>query len=161
MSHARQETSPIRAVRREDATALKALIDATGLFPGEMLDAMISPYFAGEASADVWLTYDDGTPVAVAYHAPERMTSGTRNLLLIAVHPDRQGRGVGAALMAHVEAQLAASGERVLLVETSGLPEFARTRGFYAGLGYDEEARIREFYAAGEDKVVFRKSLQR
>ena len=25
--------------------------------------------------------------------------------------------------------------------------------------GYDEEARIREFYQAGEDKVVFRKML--
>ena len=159
MSHARQETSPIRAVRREDAIALKALIDATGLFPGEMLDAMLAPYFNAEATGDVWLTYDDGAPVAVAYHAPERMTSGTRNLLLIAVHPNRQGRGVGAALMAHVEAQLAASGERVLLVETSGLPEFTRTRRFYANLGYGEEARIREFYQAGEDKIVFRKAL--
>jgi hypothetical protein len=27
--------------------------------------------------------------------------------------------------------------------------------------GYSQEARIREFYAAGEDKVVFAKMLQR
>ena len=47
----------------------------------------------------------------------------------------------------------------MLLLETSGLPEFARTRAFYRTNGYDEEARIREFYAAGEDKVVFRKAL--
>ena len=50
-------------------------------------------------------------------------------------------------------------GERVLLVETSGLPGFERTRAFYRKLGYDEEARIRDFYQAGEDKVVFRKAL--
>ena len=160
MTPARRESSPIRGVRPEDLAALKAVIDATGLFPGEMLDGMIAPYFAGDAAEDVWLTYDDGAPVALAYHAPERMTSGTRNLLLIAVHPDRQGDGVGAALMAHVEADLAASGERILLVETSGLPEFTRTRRFYANLGYGEEARIREFYQAGEDKIVFRKALQ-
>ena len=67
---------------------------------------------------------------------------------------------MGAALLAHVEAQLSAAGERILLVETSGLPEFARTRRFYAKLGYQEEARIREFYQAGEDKIVFRKALQ-
>ncbi len=159
MSQARDGAPPIRAVRRDDAAALKAVIDATFLFPGEMLDAMLAPYFDGVATEDVWLTCDDGAPVAVAYHAPERMTSGTRNLLLIAVHPERQGRGLGAALMAHVEAQLVAAGARVLLVETSGLPAFARTRAFYAGLGYEEEARIRDFYAAGEDKVVFRRAF--
>jgi ribosomal protein S18 acetylase RimI-like enzyme len=159
MSTGPPETSPIRAVRRDDAAALKAVIDATGLFPGEMLDAMLAPYLDGEATTDVWLTYDDGTPAAIAYHAPERMTSGTRNLLLIAVHPDRQGCGLGAALMAHVESSLTAAGDRVLLVETSSLPDFARTRRFYANLGYDEEARIREFYQAGEDKVIFRKAL--
>jgi ribosomal protein S18 acetylase RimI-like enzyme len=61
--------------------------------------------------------------------------------------------------MAHAEADLEARGGRVLLVETSGLEKFARTRAFYRFIGYDEEARIREFYAAGEDKVVFRKAL--
>jgi ribosomal protein S18 acetylase RimI-like enzyme len=47
----------------------------------------------------------------------------------------------------------------VLLVETSGLPAFARARAFYRARGFDEEARIRDFYAAGEDKIVFWKAL--
>lgn len=51
------------------------------------------------------------------------------------------------------------SDARVLLVETSELPEFERTRAFYRTNGYAEETRIREFYAAGEDKVVFWKAL--
>ena len=61
--------------------------------------------------------------------------------------------------MAHLEQTLAARGERVLLVETSSLPGFAAARAFYTKLGYDQEARIREFYQAGEDKIVFRKQL--
>lgn len=97
--------------------------------------------------------------MAVAYAAPERMTAGTWNLYLIAVHPWHQGRGRGTALLRHVERALAMRGTRVLLVETSGLPAFARTRAFYRTNGYVEEARIREFYAAGEDKVVFREAL--
>jgi ribosomal protein S18 acetylase RimI-like enzyme len=88
------------------------------------------------------------------------MTEGTWNLLLIAVHPERQGEGIGAALMTHAETILAAQGERVVLVETSGLPEFERTRGFYDRLGYEREARIRDYYRAGEDKIVFRKALR-
>jgi GNAT superfamily N-acetyltransferase len=86
------------------------------------------------------------------------MTDGTWNLLLVAVHPDRQGRGRGAALLGHVERALAARGARVLPVETSGSPAFGRARVFDRARGYDEEARIREFYQAGEDETVFRKA---
>ncbi len=79
---------------------------------------------------------------------------------MLAVRPDHQGRGLGTLLMRYIEQQLAQGGERILLVETSGLPEFKRTRNFYRKNGYEEEARIREFYAQGEDKIVFRRALQ-
>jgi RimJ/RimL family protein N-acetyltransferase len=39
------------------------------------------------------------------------------------------------------------------------LAEFERTQAFYLRCGYEKEAQIREFYQAGEDKIVFRKSL--
>ncbi len=149
----------IRPVAPDDAAALKLLIDETGLFPSDMLDGMMSSYVNGDAAGEFWLTIDDGGPLAIAYCAPERMTQGTWNLLLIAVHPGRQGQGFGATLLRHVEQALAVTGERVLLVETSGLPEFARTREFYRKRGYSEEARIRDFYQAGEDKIIFRKAL--
>ena len=149
----------IRPLRADDLPALKSVVDATGLFPSEHLDDMV-----GDApdrdGPELWLTAEDGgRPVALAYCAPEPMTDGTWNLLLIAVHPSRQGRGIGAAAMRRVEDELAARGARVLLVDTSALPGFARTRAFYRGLGYEEEARIREYWAAGDDKVVFRKAL--
>ena len=62
--------------------------------------------------------------------------------------------------MRYAEAALAARGERVLLVEPSGTDGFEVPRAFYRRLGYDEEARIREFYAAGDDKIIFRKALR-
>ena len=153
------EIFSIRPTIAADMPALKAVIDATGLFPSEMLDDMLSNFLNGGGGHEIWLTDDDAGPVALAYCAPERMTQGTWNLYLIAVHPDQQGHGRGGALLRHVEQGLAARGERVLLVETSGLAEFERTRAFYLQAGYDEEARIRDFYQAGEDKVVFRKAL--
>lgn len=87
------------------------------------------------------------------------MTEGTWNLYLRAVHPDRQGQGHGTLLLRHVEQELRARGERVLLVETSGLPNFERTRAFYRKCGFEPEACIRDFYKAGEDKIIFRKAL--
>lgn len=126
-----------------------------------MLDGMIAAYFAADAACqELWFTLHDEQPIGVAYRAPERMTSGTWNLYLIAVHPSRQSCGHGAAFMSHIEALLAQRGERVLLVETSGLPEFERTRAFYLRNGYTREAVIRDFYNAGEDKIVFHKALR-
>jgi ribosomal protein S18 acetylase RimI-like enzyme len=78
---------------------------------------------------------------------------------MIAVHPDRQRQGRGEALVRHVERAVADRGGRLLLVETSGPASFERTRAFYRRCGYEEEARIREFYKAGDDKIVFRKLL--
>lgn len=149
----------IRPVTPNDLPALKTVIDANDLFPSDMLDEMIASYFHKEDINEFWFTYEYEKPVAIAYCAPEKMTEGTWNLYLIAVHPDYQGEGVGTAMMNYIEEVLAKQGERVLLVETSGLDSFEDTRKFYRKCGYKEEARIREFYQAGEDKIIFRKSL--
>ncbi|MGL5793988.1 MAG: GNAT family N-acetyltransferase [Waterburya sp.] len=149
----------IRAVKPNDLPDLKAVIEANDLFPSDMLDDMISGYLNNESGSEFWFTYEDSKPVAIAYCAPERMTEGTWNLYLIAVHPNYQGQGLGTSILYYIEQMLTARGERMLLVETSSLETFESTRKFYRQCGYDEEARIREFYQAGEDKIVFRKSL--
>ena len=156
----------IRPTIPDDAGRLTAVIAASGLFPPEGLaeiDRMLTDYFAGKLGKDhCWITDDDGSgPVGVAYYAPERMTDGTWNLYMLIVHPDRQGEGRGTALVRYVEEALQERGERVLLVETSGLASFEATRTFYRKCGFEEEARIREFYQAGEDKIVFCKAVSR
>ena len=148
----------IRPITPADLPGLKTIINATELFPGEMLEAMTAPHLQGEGE-EIWLTAEADGPLGLAYAAPERMTEGCWNLLLIAVHPARQGQGIGTRLTQEVERRLSGSAARLLLVETSGLPEFEGTRGFYRRRGYEEEARIREFYRAGEDKIIFRKRL--
>ena len=65
-------------------------------------------------------------------------------------------------LIEHVERELRGRGDdvaRVLIVETSSTDQYVLTRAFYRNHGYDEEARIRQFYGPEDDKVVFWKSL--
>lgn len=121
---------------------------------------MLNQHFSDETdSQDIWLSDYDNELVGVAYVAPERMTEGTWNLYLIAIHPNHQRQGRGAVLLRYVEQMLAERGERVLLVETSGTDDFEYVRAFYRNSGYEEEARIRDFYTDGVDKIVFRKLL--
>lgn len=149
----------IRPSITEDVPHLELLIDAVELFPSDMLNGMMQPFFSSGETQDHWLTYEDGAPQGVAYFVPERLTDRTWNLLLIAVHPDHQGKGTGASLLQSVEVALRELGGRMLIIETSGLAGFEAQRGFYRKCGYEEEARIRDFYQAGDDKVVFRKLL--
>ena len=150
----------IREMTRGDLPSAKQIIDSTSLFPSELLDDMAADALNGQNKSERWLVIEDKEPVGIAYLAPERMTEGTWNLYLIAIHADRQGRGVGSRLVAHIEAALASEGHRILLVETSGNPEFQATRQFYLKNGYIQEACIREFYAPDEDKIVFWKRLE-
>lgn len=153
----------IRFTTPDDTNALLALAEATGLFEADQIEdlsQMLDQHFNSEVgSSGLWLTDYDSTPLGIAYVAPERMTHGTWNLYLIAIRPDHQKQGRGTALLRYIEQMLTERGERVLLVETSGTDDFEYVRKFYLNSGYEEEARIRDFYIDGVDKVVFRKSL--
>lgn len=152
-------TGTIRAIVREDLPALVGIIDETGLFPGELLNEMAEPFLSG-TDESFWLTWVDGDPQAVIFVEPERMTLGTYNQLLVAVRPSRQGQGIGAVLMAEVERRVRDDlGGHLVLVETSGLDEFARTRRFYERLDYRRVAEIADFYQRGESKIIYSKRL--
>ena len=86
-------------------------------------------------------------------------TDRTYDLYWIAVHPDAQRTGAGAALMDQVERQLEARRARLIVVETSSRDDYAPTRGFYRKRGYDEVARVRGFYAPEDDRVVLTKRI--
>jgi len=42
----------------------------------------------------------------------------------------------------------------MLLVETSSRPDYSNTRAFYARCGYTEAARIKDFYAPADDRIM-------
>lgn len=150
----------IRPLLRGDLPRVAHLVDANAMFPSEMLDDMTAAFFAGEHETQRWIVAEgSGQVEGVAYTIPEPLTEGTWNTLCICVDPAAHGQGIGTALMRQIEDELRSEGARVLLVETSGTPAFERTRGFYDMLGYEREARIRDYYSAGDDKIIFRKAL--
>jgi ribosomal protein S18 acetylase RimI-like enzyme len=157
------EFAMIRPITPDDTDALMALADSVELFSSgelEELRQMLTDSLRKDGNTHpFWVTDDDDGCVGLAYCEPERLTSGTWNLQLIAVHPTHQRQGRGAKLLLFVEQTLADRGARVLLVETMGTPGFEHVQAFYRKNGYNEEARIREFYAEGADKIVFRKAL--
>lgn len=150
----------------KDVEAIITLAVAAEMFPlneTEALRQVLTDYFRNNTDeGDRWVTDKDGDQLrGVAYYGPALMADRTWYLYMIAVRPDYQGQGYGTALIQYVENALRTSNQRLLLVETSGLPQYKRSRSFYLKCGYQEEACIRDFYTAGDDKIVFRKVLNR
>ena len=154
----------IRPTRPEDTPAVVALAEATGVFkPFEIhtLREVLADFPAeNRVHGDQSFVLTEGADViGFVYHAPEPMTEGAWSLWWIVVRTDLRGRGVGTGLLKFVEDDARNRGGRVLFVETSSLPHYDPTRRFYLKHGYAEEARLRDFYAAGDDQIIFRKLL--
>ncbi len=102
---------------------------------------------------------DDGRLQGYACWGPTPGTDGGYDLYWIAVDPRAQGGGYGSTLMREVETLLRGRGARLLVAETSSRASYAQTRDFYERGGYVERARVRGFYAVGDDRVIFSKLL--
>lgn len=86
-------------------------------------------------------------------------TEGTFDLYWIAVDPELQGAGAGSALVAGIEAWLKKAGARLLVAETSSRGDYEKTRAFYERRGFRAEARVAEFYAPADDRLLYLRRL--
>ena len=102
---------------------------------------------------------DAGTLVGYACYGHTPQTDRSWDLYWIAVSAEAHGRGIGSQLLAEVERRVAANGGRLLLIETSSRTDYTATREFYVRRGYAERARVRDFYAPDDDRVMLTKQF--
>jgi ribosomal protein S18 acetylase RimI-like enzyme len=97
--------------------------------------------------------------IGFACFGPSMATDRTYDLYWIAVDRAAQGTGCGTVLLSEVEQRLEALHARMLVVETSSRSDYTATRSFYLRRGYVEAARVREFYAPEDDRIILTKRL--
>jgi ribosomal protein S18 acetylase RimI-like enzyme len=152
----------IRAMEPRDVSHVVRIAIASGLFPAEataFLAGSAQSWFEGGPGH--WLVGDlAGTVVGVAFYEPRPATDRVWSLTMLAVDPSVQGSGRGAALLRHVESLLQARGQRILVIETSGTETYDRTRRFYERLEFLAVARVPDYFADGDDMVLFSKDLR-
>lgn len=100
----------------------------------------------------------DGRLVGWICWGPTPCTLGTYDLYWMAVEPGLQGGGIGSALLGEMERRLTGVA-RMIIIETTGRSDYAGTRAFYQARGYRPAATIPDFYATGDDQVVFVKNV--
>jgi GNAT superfamily N-acetyltransferase len=148
----------VRPFATQDGSAVVDLVVAAGMFtPDEaafLAEGALEP--DDEGSTCLVEDAEDGRGLAsVVFYRPEEAADRAFDLTMIAVRPDLQGAGRGAALVRHAEQDLRGRGQRLLLIRTSGSPQYDRTRAFYRALGYVEHAPVADYWSDGDDLVLF------
>jgi GNAT superfamily N-acetyltransferase len=152
------------AVVPGDPDAIRELAALTGFFrPDEIeiaAELAAERLSRGPASGYEFLFAESaGQLIGFACFGPIACTVGSYDLYWIAVDPHWQRKGIGRRLIAEVESLVVRAGGRRIYVDTSGQPKYEPTRAFYERCGYTLPARLADFYAPGDDKVIYAKAL--
>ena len=154
----------LRLPSPSDRTRVGEIVRATGVFRSQEEAIALEVFDSAVAKPGVDYhalgAYDDlGLLVGFTCYGNTPCTEATWDLYWIAVDPAGHRRGMGRALMEATERAIALGNGRLVVVETSSRPEYGPTRAFYEALAYQATARIPDFYAAGDDLVVYTKRL--
>ncbi|HET8967894.1 MAG TPA: GNAT family N-acetyltransferase [Gaiellaceae bacterium] len=155
------------SLRPRDRARVAELLVSTAVFSRDEIEVALQLFDAsigdsrGAGADDAHVAdyeftgaFDGERLIGYACSGPTPATEGTFDLYWLAVDAAAQGKGIGTKLVRAVERELGGRGARMLLVETSSRPDYSNTRAFYARCGYTEAARIRDFYAPADDRIM-------
>jgi acetoin utilization deacetylase AcuC-like enzyme/GNAT superfamily N-acetyltransferase len=152
------------AVGPDDVERIRRLVAVTGFFSSEEIDIAAElvqeRLRTGNASGYHFLLVEHyGRLAGYTCYGPIPATRSSFDVYWIAVHPDYQRRGLGRRLLQETEKRIAKAGGSRIYVDTSQRVQYASTRAFYESCGYRLESVLSDFYAPGDGKVIYCKSL--
>jgi ribosomal protein S18 acetylase RimI-like enzyme len=159
------DSMKIRPLSEKDRAGLLSMLNKTLAFTSVEIDVameLINIVLEDESQKDyqIYCMVDDQNQV-IGYicYGLTPMTRGTFDLYWIAVDPDFQEKGVGSKLLSFLEEVVKAEGGRMILADTSTIPQYEKTQKFYLKNGFQEVARIPDYYHPGNDRITFCKKI--
>jgi len=156
----------IRLAEERDREAILAISKDVAVFTKEEVDTvdeLFDEYVHDREARDyVFAVACDEKQRLLGFvcYGPTALTDRTYDAYWLAVSKQAQGKGIGRALFVWMEEQLRAQGVRLIVLETSGTPEYATARHMYDVLGYTGRLAVKDFYRTGDDLLYYAKTLQ-
>jgi len=157
--------SRMRPMTSRDKPAIMQILRATPEFkPDEVVVAeeILDSYLSDPSGSGYHVLVAEVGSSVVGYicYGSTPLTEGTWDMYWLAVAANEQRRGIGRALLALAEGKIKEAQGRLAIIETSSKPEYEKTRRFHYSQGYQVVGRISDFYAPGDDKLIFQKRLR-
>ena len=155
----------IRPMTREDRPGITKILRSTPEFKSSevaVAEEVIDGYLEDPLGSGYHILVAEVGSTVTGYirYGPTPMTEETWDIYWEAVAPERQGQGIGSALMESAEKEIVKAEGRLAIIETSSTPAYDKTRQFHLGHGYEVICRIPDFYAPGDDKLILHKRLR-
>lgn len=147
-----------------DRDAVRRLVESTGVFSAVEVDVaveLVDERLKQGLDSGYYFVFaeSEGEPVGYTCFGPIPLTAASYDLYWIAVDKSQQGRRIGRLLLEKSESLIRELGGRQVYIETSNREQYAPTRGFYLRCGYEQAALLKDFYATGDDKVIYARRL--
>ncbi len=140
---------------------LKAIIQGVGIFTPAEVDCAMEVIGYALTSGSGYTAYaavqGDYILGYICYGATP-ITDRVFDMYWLVVDQVCQGQGIGRRLMEFMESELRLEA-RMIMIETSSRPPYERARRLYKSMGYQLAAQIPDFYACGDDKLIFCKRI--
>ena len=155
----------IRPLAQRDRARLYSMLIETQVFTREEIEVameLIGIVLGDPNQEDYRIDcMANGEDQAIGYvcYGPVPMTQGTFDLYWIVVQPRDQGQGVGSKLLDFLERVLRERKGRMILVDTSSIPQYEKAQKFYFYHGFQEVARVPDYYHPGNDRITFCKKI--
>ena len=152
----------LRNLTASDRGRIEEITRAVGVFREDEISVALEVFDGAAAGSPDYMALGaelDGGLCGWICWGPTPCTVGTFDLYWMAVDPALQGSGVGTALLEAMERRLAGVA-RLIVVETAGRDDYRATRAFYQARGYRRGRSIPDFYAPGDDQVVYVKVVK-
>ncbi len=147
-----------------DVERIREIVESTGFFYSHETDIaleLIVERLKYGISSEYYFVFAEaeGKTVAYACYGPISISKTSFDLYWIVTHNDYRGMGIGKKLLEQTCREAALMGCNILIAETSGLDHYLPTRAFYENNGFTLEARLKDFYAFGDDKLFYTRRL--
>lgn len=150
----------VRGPIASDRRPIHEALTRCGAFSEEEIGVAIDMFDAGlTGDYSVLVVETSDTVRGYACFGRASLTERSWYLYWICVDPAVHGTGIGQALERSVEDWVRQMGGERLVIETSGRPDYERSRRFYERAGFTVHGRIPEFYKPGDDCIIYCKTL--
>jgi ribosomal protein S18 acetylase RimI-like enzyme len=153
-----------RATSKDKPAIMSILNNAPEFRPAEIgiAEELIDSHLADPVGSgyDILVAEVDSEVAGYICWGPTPLTEGTWDIYWIAVATGKQREGIGTALLKSAEDRIRQNNGRLIFIETSSKPEYEDARRFYISNNYKLICQIADFYAPGDDKLIFRKKLR-
>jgi D-alanine-D-alanine ligase len=154
----------LRSLEPADREPIRAMLGHCGNFRPEELDIaveLIDETLADASATDYQFVVaaEHGRVVGYSCFGQTPAADGVWDLYWIAVDPSARGQGIAHQLQAATEKHIRNRGGRLVLAETSSLPNYADARAFYLREGFQLVDRLADYYRPGDDRLTFGKRL--